>query len=141
MALFLPIQILLPLAIILIVLIAIMWFIYAKNKKIHKKLSIEKKRYSIYQKSIDSLKQSDLKNTQKDFEKLNKYARGFFKEYFNLNYSLTYLELSKEFKKQGKPSYVKFCKSMSDANYQNKTPPKPILKKLINDFDKLLKEY
>ncbi len=118
-----------------------MWFIYAKNKKLHTKLSTEKKRYLLYKKGVEKLKQSDLKNPGKDFEKLNKYVRGFFKEYFHLNYSLTYLELSKEFKKQKKPHYEKFCKTMSDANYQNKIPTKPILKKLINDFDNLLSEY
>ncbi len=139
MAFLIPLNILIPIGLVVVILIVVAWVILSKNKKLYKNIKSEKQKFSKYKSQLDVLKKSP-NPKQKDFERLNKVARAFFKEYLNLSYSLTYLELEKRFKKQNKVNYAKFCRAMSDTNYQgNKTSPK--IKQLITMFSKILEEY
>jgi len=140
MAFLIPLKIVIPVGLVILILIAVAWIILFKNKKLYKNIKSEKQRFSKYQNQLEVLKKSANPNP-KDFEKLNKVGRSFFKEYLNLDYSLTYLELEKQFKKQSKPNYAKFCRAMSDANYQGKKTSSAQIKQLIDMFSKLLEEY
>ena len=140
MAFLIPLNILIPIGLVVVILIVVAWVILSKNKKLYTNIVSEKQKFEKYQKQLEVLKKSP--NPQpKDFERLNKVARAFFKEYLNLDYSLTYLELGQRFKKQNKTNYAQFCKSMSDANYQGTKTSSAQIKQLIDMFDKMLEEY
>ncbi len=140
MGLLIPLDILIPIALVVIILIVVMWYLYSKNKKLYEKISFRKKRFALYKNGIENLKKSP-QSPEKDFKALNKLARTFFKEYLNLNYSLTYLELERNFEKQNKQEYAKFCKLMSDFSYTGKKIEKEEIKQLVVLFEKILKEY
>ena len=133
MALLIPIQTLIPITLVIIILIVVTWVIFNKNKKIAVKLVSEKIRFQRYKKGIEGLKKAPT-NPKKDFETLNQYVRAFFKEYLNLDYSLTYLELENTFKKQKKGDYAKFCKLMSDVNYKGKQKEVKDLEQAVLEF-------
>ena len=140
MAFLIPLKIVIPIGLVVVILITVAWIILFKNKKLYKNIKSEKEKFSKYQNQLEVLKKSPSPNP-KDFERLNKVVRAFFKEYLNLDYSLTYLELEKQFKKQSKPDYAKFCRAMSDANYQGNKTSSAQIKQLIDMFDKLLEGY
>lgn len=140
MAFLIPLNIIIPIGLVVVILIVVAWVILFKNKKLYKNIASKKQRFDKYQIQLKSLQKSP--NPQKkDFERLNKVARAFFKEYLNLNESLTYLELEKTFKKQNKTDYAKFCRTMSDANYQGTKTSSAQIKQLISMFNKMLEEY
>ena len=134
-------KIIIPIILIIIVLIIIFWVFYKKNKKLFTAISEEEKRLNNYKSSINELKNSALYEPEKDFKKLNKLARDFFKDYFNLSHNKTYLELEKYFKKQNKTEYANFCRQMSDINYTGEKSNKTQVKILINAFEKIIKNY
>jgi hypothetical protein len=140
MAFLIPLQIIIPIALVVVILVVVMWYIYTKNKKMAGKLISERRRFKRYKKGVEFLKLHP-KNPQKDFKILNKYVRAFFKEYLELGYNLTYLELSKKFTNQKKPEYSKFSKLMSDINYKDEKKTKEDVKKLIDLFSKILNSY
>lgn len=135
-----PLPILIPISLVIIILIVVLWVVYSKNKKITNKLFSEKIRFHRYKKGIEALKNYPT-NPKKDFESLNQYVRAFFKEYLNLDYNLTYLELKDKFSKEKKPEYAKLSKLMSDINYKGgKRNPKEV-KQLIELFSEILDKY
>ena len=136
---FIPLQIIIPIGLVVLILITILWYFYNKNKKIYKQLFFEKSRFNRYKKGIQNLKENP-ENPEKDFKILNQYVRTFFKEYLNLKPSLTYLELSTQFKKQKKSDYEKFSKLMSDIDYKGQKTPKDIQNSIIL-FEKIIKNY
>jgi len=140
MVFLIPLEILIPITLVVIILIVVMWYLYTKNKKIAGKVISEKTRFNKYKKAIENLKNNP-KNPEKDFQTLNKYTRAFFKEYHNLSYSLTYLELQKHFIKLKKPNYAKFCKSMSDINYKGQKTTSQDISQLVNMFSKIVEAY
>ena len=140
MAFLIPLQIIIPIALVVVILVVVMWYIYKKNKNMAGKLISEMRRFKKYKEGIDYI-QKHPKNPEKDFKTLNKYVRAFFKEYLELNYSLTYLELSKKFTNQKKPEYSKFSKLMSDINYKDKEKTKEDVQMLIDRFSKILDSY
>lgn len=141
MVLLIPLGILIPISLVLIILIVVLWYIYSRNKKLAEKLISEATRFYRYKKGIEILKKVS-RGPEKDFQDLNSYARAFFKEYLNLDYSLTYLELEDIFKKQNKEDYAKFCKSMSDINYSGKKKENSMeIKRLIYLFSEIINKY
>ena len=137
MALLISLQILIPIILAIIILIVLMWILYSKNKKLHSKLTSEKKRASSYKKQLEYLKNSK-EGSKKDFDRLNKVVRIFFKEYFNLAHNLTYLELAASFKKQNKKEHAEFCRLMSDFSYKREKVKSSGIKKLINLFSEVI---
>ena len=140
MVLLIPIQTLFPIALVIIILIVVLWILFNKNKKITRKLVSEKIRFNRYKKGVEGLKNNPT-NPKKDFEALNQYARAFFKEYLDLDYSLTYLELEKEFIKQKKKDYAEFCKLMSDIKYKEENKNIKDLIMLTDKFYQILESY
>jgi len=114
--------------------------LYTKNKRLKKLVDSEEKRFSMYKIGIERLKNSNFENPEKDFELLNQYVRAFFKEYLQLDFSLTYLELEDMFKKQKKYEYADLCKMMSDVDYKGEKTKKEEIQKLVNIFHKILNE-
>ena len=135
-----PLVILIPIGLVVIILMVLMWYLYSKNKILYNRLVSEATRFHRYKKGIEALKNAS-GGPEKDFRNLNSYARAFFKEYLNLDYSLTYLELSEIFKKQNKPDYAKFCTLMSEVNYSGRKAKPEEVKQLIDIFYKILGEY
>ena len=135
-----PLNVLIPIGLVVIILIVVMWHLYTRNKKLYQKLVSEATRFHRYKKGIEALKNVS-QDPEKDFENLNSYARAFFKEYLNLDYSLTYLELSEIFKKQNKQDYAEFCTLMSDVNYSGRKAKPEEVRKLVDIFYKIISEY
>ncbi len=140
MALLIPLNILIPVGLVVIILIVIMWSLYTRNKRLYQKLVSEATRFHRYKKGIEVLKKVP-GEPEKNFENLNSYARAFFKEYLNLDYSLTYLELADYFKKQNKPDYAEFCSLMSEVNYSGRKAKPQEVKHMIDIFYKIIIEY
>jgi hypothetical protein len=139
MAVFIPVNVLVPIAVVVLIFIFVLWFLYTKNKKLASSLIEKTTKFSKYEKAVESLKNNP-QNPKKDFETLNNNVRNFFKEYYNLDYSLTYLELEEESKKQNKPECAKFFKMMSDTNYKEKNKSPEEVKRLVEIFSKLIYE-
>jgi len=134
-------NVILPTILVIIILVTVLWILYSKNRKLKNVLDTEEKRFSVYKNGIEKLKNSSLNNPEKEFEILNKYSRAFFKEYFQFNYSLTYLELEESFKKLGKDDFANFCRLMSDVDYSGKKTTEKEIKTLVNIFYKLLSDF
>jgi len=136
----LNLEVILPLALVVVILVTVVWVLYHQNKKIFEKLRSEKSRFFLYKSGIQKLQESP-SNALRDFEKLNKIARNFFKEYFNLSYNLTYLELEEQFQKKNKPDYAKFSRLMSNANYSGEKITSKDIKQLTNLFSQIIEDY
>ena len=107
MALLIPIQTLIPIALVIIILIVVLWILFNKNKKITHKLVSEKIRFNRYKKGVEGLKNNPT-NPKKDFEALNQYARAFFKEYLDLDYSKHIWNLKKNSQNKRNPNTLNF---------------------------------
>lgn len=139
MVLLIPLNILIPIALVIAIITFLIWYLYSKNKKLRQNLVEETTEFYKYENNARILKETS-KGDENDFKNLNQYARDFFKEYLNLDYSLTYLELSKIFEEQKKQEYAEFCKLMSDVNYSGKRSKEQI-KNLTDKFYKIIEEY
>ncbi len=133
-----PLKILIPVTVAIIILIIVLWILYSKSKKLYGKLSFDRERFSLYKKHLEVLKKLP-KYSEKDFNRFNQVVRAFFKEYFDLSFSLTYLELAKYFKKE-KPDYARFCKLMSDVNYKGEKTKTTEIKNLVNLFSDIIEK-
>jgi len=123
--------------IVIVILTAMVWILLFKNKKIRIQLNSEKKKYDYYKSELSNL-QSSKDNAEKLFKRLNKLTRDFFKQYLGFKYNLTYLELSKKFKKQGKVNYADFCILMSKLDYSGEIIAKEKLNEAMNSFNDIL---
>ena len=132
-------EIIIPISLVILILIAVLWYLYSKNKKIVSKIISEKQRFSRYSQGIENLKQLPGKPEQ-DLKVLNKYLRAFFKEYLNLDTNKTYLELADHFKKEKKGEYEKLSKLMANVNYKGQKTSENI-KRAIGIFEKIIKDY
>ena len=71
---------------------------------------------------------------------LNSLARDFFKEAFNLSYTLEYSELIDEFRKRGKKEAITFSQLITELNYSGEKPTPKKIKTLINLFSKIVEK-
>lgn len=115
---------------ILVILITILMYLNRKEKE---RLRIEIERLSLYKKSID-----EIGTDKKNIEDINKLVRGFFKNFYNLDYNLTYLELADKFEQKNEREISNFCTLMSNTLYSGKEINKENLKKLKYNFLKIL---
>ncbi|MBR9704078.1 hypothetical protein GOV12_01595 [Candidatus Pacearchaeota archaeon] len=129
------------LAILIVILILgiIIWYLYSLNKKLSNKIDVEKNRFILYKKQLKELDKIDL--TKTDLEKLNKLARDFFKERFNMNYSMTYLELANKFKEDRFDERVEFCHLMSDVLYSDKKIDTRDIRRLLMLLSDIIEDY
>jgi len=135
----LPLEIVLPIGLVVIILIVVLWYLYSKNKAIYSRLIFEKTRFYRYRKGIENLKEVPGK-PEEDFDILSKYVRSFFKEYLDLSPSLTYLELEEIFKKQNKSDYASLSRLMSDIKYKDQKTPENIAQ-ATKIFERIIDDY
>jgi hypothetical protein len=135
----LPLEIVIPIGLVVIILAVVLWYLYTKNKEIYSKLISERTRFYRYKKGIENLKNIPGK-PEEDFNILSKYVRSFFKEYLDLSENLTYLELEKIFKKQNKQNYAELSGLMSDIKYKGQKTPEKIAE-ATNLFEEIIKKY
>ncbi len=82
-----------PIIIVFVIFSFVIWFLLFKNKKIHEEIKTEKNKFLPYREKLGNLTPTPI-----DFETFNNLARDFFKERFNKNYNMTYLEIAEDFK-------------------------------------------
>ena len=121
----------LSIVLVIIILITIILYLVSVNKKLNERIEQEKNRFILYKKKLREL---DTKTvlTKKDLEILNKLARDFFKERFNLGYNFSYLELSEIFRKEGLDERVRFCDRMAGILYAGEKADPNEIKELIS---------
>ena len=105
--------------IVLIIGILVLMLIILKLVEKGYKVKLELKRKDrnlFYKKELGRLK-SIKDQPERVLDKVNILARGYFKEAFNLDYHLEYLELAKEFRKKGVKEGISFCTLISELNY------------------------
>jgi len=117
------------LTIVIIILVRI-------NKDLDKKIKEQEEKILKYEVKLKKIQ--TLKPTEEDLDNLNKIAREFFKEKFDLKLSLTYLELAKTFEKDKQKENQEFCEEMSELIYSGKKIKQDDIKKVINLFSKVL---
>jgi hypothetical protein len=130
----------LSIILVIVILGIIITYLISINKRLNQKIEQEKNRFILYKKKLSELetKQNFNKN---DFEILNKLARDFFKERFDLNYTLSYLEISEIFKKEGFDERVQFCNRMAEILYAGDKIDQEEIKKLIHIFQDIVEDY
>lgn len=125
---------------VVVILVIIIAHLVSINKRLNQKIEQEKNRFILYKKQLREL---DTKSnlTRKDFEVLNKLARDFFKERFNLSYSLSYIEISKIFRKEGADERVQFCDLMAEVLYAGEKIDSKEIKTLVNIMMDIVEDY
>jgi hypothetical protein len=134
-------EIILPLLLVTIILITILWVLYSQNKKAYYNLSLEKLKLNSYEKRVLDLQNNLSKDQRKDLQKLSKISRDFFKEYYNLNYSLTYLEIASMFKKENLKLCEDYSRILSEKEYSGEDINPKELKDLSSILLQIIKTY
>jgi len=131
---------LISISLVIIILGIIITYLISINKRLNKRIEFEKNRFILYKKSLLEL---DLKHTlnKNDLERLNKLARDFFKERFNLAYTLSYFEISKLFRKEKLDERVKFCDKMAGILYAGDKIDPIEIKDLIHILQEIVEKY
>jgi hypothetical protein len=88
------INIIIPIFVVVIIFITVLWVLLIQNKTVSKNIESEKNKFSPYKEKLKRLNAEP-----KEFEKFNGLVRDFLKERFKMEYSLTYLEIAENFKK------------------------------------------
>jgi len=127
-------------AIVIIILAIVITFLISINKELKRRIEQEKNRFLLYKESLAALKVKQIL-TRKDLESLNKLARDFFKERFDINYSLSYLEISDIFKKTALDDRVHFCDRMAEILYAGEKIDSNEIKSLINILLDIIESY
>jgi len=117
-------------------LIYLIFFLKNKNKVLDEELEKRKQRIIYYRDSLEKLNEKN--PGQEDLEALNKIARDFFNEKFELKYSLTYLELAEEFSKKNMKNEAEFCKEISNMIFSGKKIKPEKVKEIIEEFENII---
>lgn len=120
------------LAIILVTVILsviIAYLIYI-NKKLNEKIKQEKNRFILYKEKLSELNSKQILS-KKELDIINRLARDFFKERFNLNFNIPYTELEEIFKKQGYDERAEFCSIMAGIFYAGQKSDSESVKRLL----------
>ena len=121
-----------PIAIIVFILIILIII----EKKLHKKIRIMRgDRNAAYIKRINKIDQTDPKHT---LERIDRIARDFFRECFEINRPTEYSELEKFFIKKGNKETAEFCSLMNDLLYSGKITNENINQRLIQDLTNII---
>ena len=131
----------LSIAVVIIILAVVITYLISINKKLKQRIEQEKNRFILYKDSLAELKGRQILN-KKDLETLNKLARDFFKERFNISYTLSYLEISEIFKKTSSlDDRVHFCDRMAEILYAGEKVDSDEVKTLINILLDIIENY
>jgi hypothetical protein len=110
------------------------------EKEYEIKLELRRKDRNIfYKRELNKIKGME-KSPGKILERINIVARGFFKEAFNLPYSLEYLELADDFERLGKKGCVIFCQLVSELAYSGERIDEDKINNLIRLLDKIMED-
>lgn len=125
---------------VIVILGIIVFYLISINKKLKKRIELEKNRFILYKRGLSIL---DNKNTliKSDLETLNKLARDFFEERFNIGYTLSYLEISEIFKKEGLDERVHFCDRMAEILYAGEKVEQEEIRDLIHILQDIIEKY
>jgi hypothetical protein len=127
-------------AVVIIILAIVITYLVSINKQLKQRIEQEKNRFILYKESLSELKSKQMLN-KKDIETLNKLARDFFKERFNISYTLSYLEISEIFKKTALDDRVHFCDRMTEILYAGEKVDSDEVKTLINILLDIIENY
>jgi hypothetical protein len=121
-----------PIAIIVLILIILIII----EKKLRKKIRIMKgNRNAAYIRRINKINQTDPKHT---LERIDRIARDFFRERFEINSPIEYSELERFFIQQKNKETAEFCSLMNDLLYSGKITNEKINQKLIQDLANII---
>jgi len=120
-----------------LVLLIIIFILYSIEKKLKKKLDTHNQKNNFYKNKLEKLKKSKL-TPEQFIDRLNNIAKDFFKEAFNLPYSLEYSELTEEFRKKGKKECITFSELMIETAYSGEKIEKHKLNILTGLFEKII---
>lgn len=137
----LPLDIILPIGLVIVILITVIFVLYYKNRQINNLIQNEKQQFGLYLQNVEALKKKSKDFPEKTFKELNKYVREFLKEYLELNYSLTYFQLERKFVSENKADYAKFFQSMAIVDYSGEKDNSEEIRKLVDFFYKILLVY
>ena len=126
-----------PIGVALVILVAIIWILYLKNKKFAKEIVTDKNKIKFYKTQIENLNKENDTPINK-LKKISKISRGYFKEAHEMGRNLTYLELAKQFDKLKKPEYAKFCRELASVKYSGKAITTQKITVLSNQLTTLL---
>jgi hypothetical protein len=118
-----------PVLIAIIALLLVIKFLLNKNKKIKEEILKENERQHFYKNELDSLKKQSIPLKNK-LNKINELTRKYYKEHYNLDDKLTYLELAEQLKEKNQQPASKFCEKISELNYSGKS----LTEQKINDL-------
>lgn len=118
----------------------IIFYLVSVNKRLNKKIEQEKNRFLLYKNRLRELQAKQTLN-KKDLEILSKLAKDFFKERFNLSYNISYVELTKIFKKEDFDQRVEFCDKMSQIFYAGEKVETREIKDLINTLLEIIDKF
>lgn len=130
----------LSIALVIIILGIIIAYLISVNRKLNKRIEQEKNRFILYRKELIELDNKHTLN-KNDLETLNKLARDFFKERFNIGYTLSYLEISEIFKKEGLDERVHFCDKMGEILYAGEKVDPVEIKELVHVLQDIVETY
>ena len=125
---------------VIIILIIIIVYLNHVNRKLNQRIKQEKNRFILYKNRLWELEAKQAL-TKKDLEMISKLARDFFKERFNLNYNLSYVELSQIFKKEGLDERLEFCDKMLQILYAGEKVDTKEIKKMITLLLSIIEDY
>ena len=124
---------------VIVILFLILIILKLVEKGYNVRLELRKKdRNFFYRKELMRLRGSGGEPV-KVLDKLNVLVRGFFKEAFDLDYHLEYLEMAQEFKKRGSREGVSFCSIISELNYSGEVVTQKKVDVLLDLLEKIMK--
>ncbi len=139
-AVFIGLREMIYIVLILAILVLIFFVLRMIEKKFQIKLRLQKKsRNLFYIKKVKKLSKSKIK-PEEFLDSINDTARDFFKEAFELPYSLEYLELIDEFRKIEEKECISFCRLISEISYSGEKIEKEEIKALIKLLGKIVEK-
>jgi len=123
-------------AIVIIILMAVIYVIHSVNRKLKEKIEIERKKLLLIHENFEKISKTNPK--EKELDTLDQIARDMFNERDSMNLNISYVELSKLYKKEDQALKSKFCDKMSELIYSKKTPKTEDIKEVINIFSEIL---
>ncbi|MFA5258748.1 MAG: hypothetical protein WC979_05705 [Candidatus Pacearchaeota archaeon] len=119
-----------------LILIIVIIILVRINRGLDQKIKEKEEKTQEYDSKLQKLR--ELKPTEENLDNLNKMAREFFREKFDLKVNFTYLELAEKFKKDKQEENQEFCEKMSELVYSGKTAKEEEIRKVIDLFSKVL---
>ncbi len=122
------------LALVIIILLVLLGILIILNRKERQKIKSRIEKIFLYKRSLNEISPDKI-------EDFNKLVRGFFKDLYGFDYSLTYLELAKKFKEINEKSTENFCILMSNALYSGTEIDESDIGNLRYYFSRILERF